>query len=89
MQTYGGAYAATQGDPAFRAADGVALLTQQLVQQANILAFNDVFRVIGIIAVAQFFYAALLFVLLAVRMKRQGAQPPSPPTSPKPASEPA
>ncbi len=92
LQAYGGAYAATQGDPAFRAADGVALLTQQLVQQANILAFNDVFRVIGAIAVAQFFYAALLFVLLAVRMKRQGVQapaPPSSPTPPKPASEPA
>lgn len=67
LQAYGGVYASTQTDPALRSAEAGALLTQQLTQQANILAFNDVFRVVGVIALIQFLYAGALFLLLARR----------------------
>ncbi len=75
LQAYAGVYAPTQADPAFRAADASALLTQQLTQQANVLAFNDVFLVVGLIALLQFAYAGFLFFLLARRM---AASPPPP-----------
>ena len=39
------------GDPALRGAEGVVLLAQQVAREASILAYNDVFLVIGILAV--------------------------------------
>jgi hypothetical protein len=84
LQTYGGVYASTQTDPALRAADASVLLTQQVTQQATVLAFNDVFLVVGVVALAQFFYAGLLFARLALRMK---AQTPAAPASTLPARE--
>ena len=83
LQGYAGVYASTQTDPALRSADAAALLTQQLTQQANILAFNDVFLVIGVVALLQFFYAGFLFFRLARRM----AAAPSAPASAVPVRE--
>ena len=45
-----GAYAHTLTDPALLKAEGVALLSRQVTQQANVLAYNDVFLVIAVIA---------------------------------------
>ncbi len=45
-----GAYAHTITDPALLRAEGVALLSRQVTQQANVLAYDDVFRVIAVIA---------------------------------------
>jgi MFS family permease len=67
LQAYAGVYAPTQADPVLRAADASALLSQQLTQQANVLAFNDVFLVVGVVALLQFFYAGFLFYRLARR----------------------
>lgn len=47
LQQLGGAYARVQADPALRAAQGTALLGQQITREANILAYNDVFMVIA------------------------------------------
>jgi len=52
----GGAVSGVVGDPALRSAEGAALLAQQVAREANILAFNDVFLLIGVLAIA-----ALLF----------------------------
>lgn len=87
LQTYGGVYASTQADPALRAADASVLLTQQVTQQATVLAFNDVFLVVGVVALVQFFYAGFLFVRLALRMKAQGGATPATPASTIPARE--
>jgi hypothetical protein len=40
------------GDPALRSAEGAAILAQQVAREANILAFNDVFLLLGALAVA-------------------------------------
>jgi hypothetical protein len=41
----------TVPDPAFRAATGAGVLAQQVTREANILAFNDVFLLVGVLAV--------------------------------------
>jgi MFS family permease len=62
LQMYAGAYGSTIADPALRSAQGVSTLAQQLIQQANILAFNDVFLVIAWGAIALLVLNILMFV---------------------------
>lgn len=50
LQQLGGAYARTQNDATLRTADGITLLSQQVTQQAHVLAYNDVFLMISIAA---------------------------------------
>lgn len=50
VQQLSGAYGRVVGDPALRQAQGSMLLTQQATREANILAFNDVFMLIGVLA---------------------------------------
>jgi len=52
LQTLGGAYGKVLGDPTLRAAEGAALLSQQATREANILAFNDIFLLVGYLALA-------------------------------------
>lgn len=47
LQQLGGAYGRVVTDPALRQNLGAALLSQQIAREANILAFNDVFLLIG------------------------------------------
>lgn len=53
------------GDPAHRQSAAIALLGQQVAREANILAFNDLFLVIGILA------AATLGWGVAIRLSNQ------------------
>jgi MFS family permease len=46
-----GAVAGVVGDPVLRGAEGAAILAQQVSREANILAFNDVFMLVGVLAV--------------------------------------
>ncbi|MGY4515197.1 MFS transporter [Lysobacter sp. HA18] len=50
LQTLGAAYGRVLGDPTLRQAEGGVLLSQQVTREANILAFNDMFLLIGAIA---------------------------------------
>ena len=71
LQQLGGAYGRVIGDPVQRQTQGVALLGQQVAREANILAFNDVFLLIGILA-------SIVFVWLAARwamLKYHGINP--------------
>jgi hypothetical protein len=45
-----GALSGTIGDPALRSAEGAVLLSVQISREANVLAFNDVFLLIGLLA---------------------------------------
>jgi MFS family permease len=62
LQMYGAAFGSTIADPALRSAQGVSTLAQQLIQQANILAFNDVFLVIAWGAIGLLVLNILMFV---------------------------
>lgn len=57
-----GAVSTTIADPALRGAEGVALLGQKLAAEANVLAYNDVFRLVTILALMT---AAYLFYRIA------------------------
>lgn len=64
IQAYGGAYAKVLTDPDQRQAKGLALLGQQVTQQANVLAYNDVFLMI-------FYLTLLTIAALLVHMAVQ------------------
>ncbi|MET0361374.1 MAG: MFS transporter, partial [Sphingobium sp.] len=71
IQTLSGAYGRVLGDPSLRAAEGAALLSQQATREANILAFNDLFYLIGWLAVA----AACWIWFLRLRIYISGVNP--------------
>lgn len=55
-------------DPALRSAEGVVLLGRQVTREANILAYNDIFLLIGILACLLFAWG----VSIELRMRRRG-----------------
>jgi MFS family permease len=55
-------------DPVLRSAQGVVLLGRQVTREANILAYNDVFLVIGVLACLVFLWG----VSIEIRMRRRG-----------------
>ncbi len=55
-------------DPVLRSAQGAVLLGRQVTREANILAYNDVFMVIGILACLVFLWG----ISIEVRMRRRG-----------------
>jgi hypothetical protein len=59
IQALGGAYGKVLGDPALRAAEGGALLSQQATREANVLAFNDIFLLIGCLALLTLIWIGL------------------------------
>ncbi|BEV00479.1 MFS transporter [Novosphingobium olei] len=64
--------ARTIGDPVLRSAEGAAILSQQATREANILAFNDVFLLLGILAVC----AVAWSILIRWRIVRSGEESP-------------
>lgn len=59
-------------DPALRSAEGTALLGLQVRLEANILAFNDVFLLLGVLACLAFVWG----ILIQFRMWRLGERSP-------------
>ncbi|WP_443027894.1 MFS transporter [Sphingomonas sp. SRS2] len=67
IQTLGAAYGRILGDPALRQSEGAVLFSQQVAREANILAFNDIFALIGWLAVAVFIWLGGRWVYLRIR----------------------
>ena len=55
-------------DPLLRSAQGAALVGRDVAREANILAYNDVFMVIGILACLMFLWG----ISIELRMRRRG-----------------
>jgi len=73
LQAGGAAVGRVVGDPGLRSAEGGALLSQAATREANVLAYDDVFRLVAVMAAATFLY--LLFLLLRrTRRARQAAR---------------
>jgi hypothetical protein len=70
IQTGSGALAGALSDPALRGAEGTALLGQSLTQEANILAYNDVFRLVAMMAVATAVYIFCRMAWIAYEIRR-------------------
>ncbi len=66
------AYGRTIIDPAVLKAEGVALLGQQVTREANVLAHNDAFLVIALLAVGA--AAALAIHMLYIRIREASAR---------------
>ena len=60
------------GDPALRSAQGTVLLGQQATREANVLAYNDVFMLIGVLAILMFLWG----VWIEISMRRRGETSP-------------
>jgi hypothetical protein len=73
LQIGAGALAGVVDDPSARAAQGDGLTARALAREANILAFNDVFRLVAALALLTAAYLAGLIGFNAVRRRR--AQP--------------
>jgi hypothetical protein len=55
-------------DPALRSAQGAALLSRQVTREANVLAYNDVFMVIGACALLLLLWG----IAIELKMRRRG-----------------
>jgi MFS family permease len=55
-------------DPALRSAEGAALVGQQVAREANLLAWNDVFLIISVLASLLFLWG----VVIEINMRRRG-----------------
>ncbi len=73
----GGSLARWINDPVARAKQGTALLTQQVNQEAVVLAYLDVFQMIAALSVAMFVWLGTLAWL----HRRRAAAPPAPPAA--------
>ncbi|HUD31468.1 MAG TPA: MFS transporter [Variovorax sp.] len=81
VQSGAGAYGRVLGDTALRQAEGGASLSQLVTREANVLAFNDVFLVVGALACV----AVLWVGFLVVRGRRRAAAAALASTAPAPA----
>jgi MFS family permease len=66
-----GAYAGTIADPTLRAGEGAALLAQQATREATVLAYDDVFATVAVLAMLVFFYLLFLRVRSELRQRRE------------------
>ncbi len=58
------------GDPTLRTAEGAALLSQATTREANVLAYNDVFRLVAVLSALTFLYLLFLLVRRSIRARR-------------------
>jgi MFS family permease len=89
IQQGGAAYARVLADPAARTRQGIALLSQTATREANILAYNDVFLLIAILAtlLASWIFARALWLKYVAPPAAPAASPP-PPAPPEPTDSP-
>ncbi|WP_034158759.1 MFS transporter [Sphingomonas sp. ERG5] len=66
----GAGVARVVGDPTLRAAEGGALLSQTATREANVLAYNDTFRLIAVLAALTTLYLAFLLARRSWRARR-------------------
>jgi MFS family permease len=67
VQQLGGTYARALGDPVQRQTQGINLLGQQVAREANILAFNDVFLLIAVLALIVLVWLTTRWAILKYR----------------------
>jgi MFS family permease len=60
-------------DPAQRSAQGADMLVQSMTQQATILAYNDVFRLVAVLALMSAVYIGYRIVVFALQRRHQVA----------------
>jgi MFS family permease len=84
LQTQGQIYGSLINDPILRQAQGTAQLAQLATREANVRAFNDIFLLNGIMALAFLAWTLFHVVRLALTARKK---PTSSPTSPGPTTQ--
>ncbi|WP_278433335.1 MFS transporter [Stutzerimonas kunmingensis] len=79
LQLQGQLYAPLMTDPVLRQAQGSAQLAQVVRREANVLAFNDVFRLIGLLAIGVLSWSLLHLLRVARQKKRESLASAPPP----------
>lgn len=69
LQTYSGAFRSSIADPAGQSLQGLSTVAQQVTQQANVLAFNDVFWLIFWVAITQLVLTVIFTVRTMLKMR--------------------
>lgn len=77
LQQQGGVYRGLITDPVLRNAQGTALLAQIARREANVRAFNDVFALSGVLAMAFLSWSLFVAIRAAVRNRRAAAHDPA------------
>lgn len=72
LRASSGAVGGVIGDPNLRGAEATALFAQQVAREANILAYNDVFFVLGLLAVATTVWG----ICIRISIRRRGEVSP-------------
>ena len=70
IQSGGAAVGRVLGDPALRSAEGAAILSQTATREANVLAYDDVFRLISVLAALTCAYLGFILVRRSWRERR-------------------
>ena len=73
VQTYAGAYARVLPDGSLRNAEGALMLGRAATQEANILAYNDMFHLIFVVTILTMAGLLLHTIYLSIRQSRQPA----------------
>jgi len=71
-----GSYAGVLTDPALRGGEGAALLAQQATREATVLAYDDVFATVAVMALMVFAYLLFLRVRTDLRQRRAARMTP-------------
>jgi MFS family permease len=74
LQTLAGAYGRVLTDPTLRQAEGAVLLAQQVTREANVLAYNDLFRLIAVVAFITLIWLSARYIRLRVRGENPTAE---------------
>jgi hypothetical protein len=67
MRGGAGAVGSLVSDPLLRGAEGTALLSQSVAREASVLAFTDVFRLLGVLSLGTAVYVGYLLLLTTLR----------------------
>ncbi|MDB6060867.1 MAG: proP [Verrucomicrobiaceae bacterium] len=73
LQSSAGAYGKVIGDPTLRQAQGSALFAQQVTREANVLAFNDTFLLIGGLAALTLIWFGIHYVRYHRQLRQAAA----------------
>ncbi|MCD5992660.1 MFS transporter [Pseudomonas sp. CDFA 602] len=82
LQSYSASYASVMADPSLRTTQGIRTMATAATREANVLAYNDVFMLIALIAVLTMIWISLRVLWLKMTTQPQALAPVAPGASP-------
>ncbi|KPZ13401.1 MFS transporter [Pseudomonas syringae group genomosp. 3] len=82
LQSYSASYSSVIADPSLRNSQGIRAMATAATREANVLAYNDVFMLIALIAVLTMIWISLRMLWLKMTTQPQALAPFAPAASP-------